>query len=73
MIDEKMKARLDNDYQYHSPTPEKQEKYVALRAKGKELATMIAEFVPTGREQSAALTSLETAIFQANAGIARQS
>jgi hypothetical protein len=70
-ISDRMKARLDNDYTYHAPTPEKQEQYIAVRQKAKELATLIAQCVPESRELNASLTLLEQAVFTANAGIAR--
>lgn len=64
--------RIENDFVYHPPKPGQQEKYVALREKAKELAHLICNTVPSGREQSSALTRLEEAVFHANAGIARQ-
>lgn len=67
----KIKDRIANDFTYHAPTPEKQEHYVLLRGMAKELAEVIADLVPEGREQSTALSKLEEAIFWANAGIAR--
>lgn len=70
-MDEKMMARVDNDFVYHSPKEGQQEIYASLRAKAKELAYMIVDVVPAGREQSSALTRLEEAVFHANAGIAR--
>lgn len=66
-----MKARLERDYTYHAPTPEKQEQYIAIRSKAMELAALIAQCVPESRELNASLTLLEQAIFTANAGIAR--
>lgn len=45
---------------------------MAIREKAKELALLIADTVPAGREQSTALTRLEEAVMHANAGIARQ-
>jgi hypothetical protein len=66
-----MPLNLDNIYKYHSPKEGQNEKYEALRAKAKELAEMIIEFCPVSREQSVAFTNLETAVFWANAAIAR--
>ena len=63
--------RIENDFTYHAPKDGQQDKYEQLRGKGKELALLIAELAPTSREQSVALTELETAIFWANAAIAR--
>ena len=62
---------LENNFTYHSPKPGQQEKYVAIREKAKELAYLIKELTPSSREQSVALTELETSVFWANAAIAR--
>lgn len=70
-LSKRMAERLERDYTYHAPTPEKLERYVAIREKGRELATLITQCVPECRELHASLTQLELAIFQANAGIAR--
>lgn len=68
---EQMKARIESDFTYHAPKAGQPERYVALREKAKELALLILENTPPSREQSLALTELETAIFWANAAIAR--
>ena len=65
------KKRLDNDFCYHAPTSEQIPKYQGLRAAFKNLATEIVETCPDSRERSTALTHLETAMFWANASIAR--
>ena len=62
---------LENNFTYHAPKPGQNEKYVQLRDKAKELAYLIVELTPKSREQSVALTELETSIFWANAAIAR--
>lgn len=62
---------LENNFVYHAPKEGQPEIYVKLREKGKELAALILELVPESRERSVALTELETSIFWANAGIAR--
>lgn len=62
---------LENNFTYHSPKPGQNEKYVALREKAKELAYLIKELTPASREQSVAMTNLETAIFWSNAAISR--
>lgn len=64
-------AQIENNFTYHAPKPGQTEKYEAIRAKGKEFALLIAELVPFSREQSLALTELESAVMWANAGIAR--
>lgn len=66
-----MLARLDNDYRYHAPFGDQVDRYQAIRDKAKELATLIVDTSPTSREQSTALTHLETAVMFANAAIAR--
>lgn len=63
--------QIENNFTYHSPKEGQPEKYQKLREEAKKLAYLIKELVPAGREQSVALTNLETAIFWANAGIAR--
>jgi hypothetical protein len=62
---------IDNRFTYHPPIGDQQERYVALRAKAKELAEMIYTLTPQSREQAVALTHLETASMWANAAIAR--
>lgn len=62
---------IDNNFVYHAPKGDQPERYEQLRAKGKELARLMVELVPYSREQSLALTNLETAVMWANAGIAR--
>lgn len=62
---------LDNNYMYHAPSENKQDKYHALRGNLKSVAKLITVLVPEGREQSIALTKIEEAMFWANAGVAR--
>jgi len=64
-------AQIENNFTYHAPKLGQQEKYVALRDKGKELALLIVELTPASREQSLALTDLERCVMMANASIAR--
>lgn len=69
-----MNSDLENRFTYHAPMARKEgqpAKYEALRAKGKELAYLIMNNCPFGRETALALTKLEEAIFWANASIAR--
>jgi len=63
--------RLDNDYKYHAPINDQQERYVFIRESAKHLAVVIVQNTPVSREQSVALTLLEQAVFEANAAIAR--
>lgn len=62
---------LDSNYKYHPPKEGQPERYQALRDKAKELAELIVKLTPPSREQSVALTNLETASMWANAAIAR--
>lgn len=64
-------AVLENNFTYHAPKHGQQERYVAIRDKAKELAYLIKNTTPASREQSVSLTELETAVFWANAAIAR--
>jgi hypothetical protein len=66
-----MDEKIENNFKYHAPKEGQQEKYQALRAKGKELAYLISELCPTSREQSLSITKLEESIMWANASIAR--
>lgn len=66
-----MNERIENAYTYHAPKDGQPEKYQAIREKAKELAYLIDELVPDGREKSLAQTNLEQAVMWANAGIAR--
>lgn len=63
---------LENRFTYHKPTPEKAEKYPLIRDKAKELAYLIQELTPDGREKSLAITKLEESVMWANAGISRE-
>lgn len=67
-----LQDRVKNDFTYHRPPAEIGPVFVEIREKAKELALLIVDRVPAGREQSSALTRLEEAVMQANAGIARQ-
>jgi hypothetical protein len=63
--------QVEHNFTYHAPKPGQPERYVALRDKAKELAILILELTPVSREQSVALTELETCVFWSNAAIAR--
>jgi len=66
-----MTETIENNFTYHSPTPEQVCAYEQLRTKAKELAYLITELTPHSREQALALTNLEQSIMWANAAIAR--
>lgn len=63
--------QIENNFRYHAPKEGQPAKYQAIRDKAKELAHMIDELCPNSREKSVAFTELETAVFWANAAIAR--
>ena len=65
------KKEIENNFTYHAPQPGQPEKYEAIREKAKELAYLIGDLVPDGREKSLAMTKLEECSMWANAGIAR--
>ena len=64
-------ADIENNFTHHPPKPGQPEKYQAIRDKAKELAILIDQSCPKSRERSIAMTELETAVFFANASIAR--
>lgn len=66
-----MKEQIENNFKYHAPKGNQQERYVALRDKAKECALLIDEMCPDSREKSLAITKIEEAIMWANASIAR--
>lgn len=65
------KEEIERNFTYHPPREGQPAIYEALRAKAKELALLIDEHCPASRERSVAMTQLETAVFWANAAIAR--
>ncbi len=62
---------IDNNFTYHKPFGTQPIRYEQIRAKAKEFAEFILNNTPPSREQSLSLTSLEEAVFWANASIAR--
>ena len=62
---------FDRIYRHHKPTGDQAERCQRIRGKAKELAELIREVCPAGRERSLAFTKLEEASFWANAGISR--
>lgn len=63
-------GQIANTFTYHAPKPGQPERYEAIRAKARELATLLAESCPDSREKSVALTNLQQAVMWANASIA---
>ncbi len=66
-----MNEKIENAFTYHQPKEGQPEKHKALRSKAKELAYLIDELCPDGREKSLAMTKLEEASMWANASVAR--
>ena len=66
-----MNEIIENNFKYHSPKEGQNDKYEALRAKGKELAYMFDELCPPTHERALALTKLDESIMWANTSIAR--
>ena len=64
-------ADLENRIKYHRPNAEGIEFIAAMREYALDWSGAILGRVPSGREQSIALTKIEEALFWANAGIAR--
>jgi|SRR6185295_1811866 len=70
-IEDGMRERLDNDYQYHSPNEDQQDRYILIRAEARKFAETILRNTPKSREQSLALTYMDQVVFAANSAIAR--
>lgn len=69
---EKTTEMINNNFVYHCPPASVRMDFFLLRNLGKDLASLINDVVPDGREKSLAITKIEEAIMWANAGIARQ-
>jgi hypothetical protein len=63
---------IQRRFTYHAPKNDQPAKYEAIRAKAKELASLVNDLCPDGRETSLAITKIEEAVMWANAGIARR-
>lgn len=61
---------IENTFTYHAPFGNQPARYVEIRRVAKDLAQAIQDLTPTSREQSIALTHLQTAVMFANAAIA---
>lgn len=64
-------AKRENNFTYHKPFGDQQERYIGLREAAKILCELIEGCCPPSRERSLAVTNLEQAVFWANAAIAR--
>ena len=64
--------QINHNFAYHAPTgPDQVALYAEVRRQFRELALYLVYNTPQSREQSLALTNLETAVMWANAAIAR--
>jgi hypothetical protein len=70
-VDATMLARIMNNFTYHAPKNDQQERYRLIRDTAKAFALLIVTNSPPSREQSVALTNLEQVVFNVNAAIAR--
>jgi len=62
--------QIENIFTYHKPFGTQPHRYEELRAKARELATIINIACPESREKNLAFTSLQEAVMWANASIA---
>jgi hypothetical protein len=62
---------LNNRFTYHKPIGNQPQRYELLRAKAKELATLVNSVCPESREKAHGFTQLEDAVMWFNAAIAR--
>lgn len=69
--DDRQEAARENNFTYHAPIGNQQERYQFLRNAAKELSRQFNTNCPQSRELSLAQTKLEEAVFWANAAIAR--
>lgn len=65
-------AELENRYCYHAPKHDQAERYAAIRTRILETAKFIRDNTPCCPEQSLAFNALDSAMFLANAAIARR-
>lgn len=61
---------VENVFKYHAPKADQPQRYKALRAKARELATLIDASCLESREKALALTNLQQSVMWANASIA---
>jgi UDP-N-acetylmuramyl pentapeptide synthase len=63
--------QIETAFTYHAPIGDQVDRYDYIRQAAKKFALLIVANTPASREQSVALTELETAVMWANAAIAR--
>lgn len=61
---------IEGTFTYRKPFGDQPQRYETLRAKAKELATLVESLCPDSREKSLAFTNLQQTIMWANAAIA---
>jgi len=66
------RAEIKKRFTHHPPDAATEERHVCARGAVTETAEVLNELLPEGREKSLAITHLETALFWANAAIARE-
>lgn len=71
LVRQQLRARVANDFSYHAPRPDTGLKYTQIRGVGREMAELLVDLCPNGRELSTALSKLEECVMWANASIAR--
>ena len=63
---------IENNFSYHTPKGNQQDRYVMIRSQAKALAHTLHDLCPKhSRETALAFTKLEEAVMWANASIAR--
>jgi hypothetical protein len=70
--DERMSARIANDFAFHAADAERGKRHGDVRSGCHDLAEYLGTLCPPGRELSIALTKLEEVMMWANAVIARE-
>lgn len=66
-------ADIEHRFAFHAATtPEKRDEHTSVRQQCRQLADVLNEQLPEGREKSVVMTKLEEVMFWANAAIARK-
>lgn len=63
---------LETRFTYHAPKGDQPQKYELIRASARQLAELVEQLCPEGREKALAMTNIEQASMWANAAIARR-
>lgn len=70
-VSKEITTRIENEGTFHAPHGNQVERYEAIRQYITEVKHFVTRNTPPSREQSSALTALDSAIFWSNAAIAR--